>query len=130
MAMSPKSESDQPAAVRRPLWRRIIPRLRPAHAGASSREVPGPPPGFDWRWYVTSYTDLAAAGITDEKSAIRHWRKHGRREGRRFAPRRPNSFDWLTYVDHFPESTSAALPAATAMRPPLACPSVDSLFLR
>lgn len=125
--MSPKSKPDQPEPVRRPLWRRVLRRLR---AAARQAAAPGPPPGFDWRWYVSSYTDLAAAGITDEKSAIRHWREHGRREGRRFAPRRPNSFDWLTYVDRFPEKTQAVLPAAEARRPPLVCPSVDSIFLR
>jgi hypothetical protein len=129
--MSPKSESPRPAPLPRRLWRRITRRLGSARPDGLHPEGSGPPPGFDWRWYVTSYTDLAAAGIQDEKSAIRHWRKHGRREGRRFAPRRPNSFDWLTYVDHFPEGASTALPgAAPATRPPLACPSVDSIFLR
>src|SRR5215470_9144969 len=130
MAMSPKSDPDRSTAVRLPLWRRVI-----RGVGSISRDVsppwePGPPPGFDWRWYVKSYADLAAAGVTDEKSAIRHWRKHGRREGRRFAPRRPNTFDWLTYVDHFPEGTPTALLAGSGPRPPLACPSVDSIFLR
>ncbi|MEP6768769.1 MAG: hypothetical protein ABJC61_08875 [Acidobacteriota bacterium] len=92
--------------------------------------APGPPPGFDWRWYVRSYTDLTAAGIADEKSAIRHWRAHGRREGRRFAPRRPSSFDWLTYVDRFSEGARAASSENPNARPQLACPSVDSIFLR
>ena len=134
--MSPNSESDRPDAAGSPLWRRVLRRLRTAHEGgappkplAPPPEASGPPPGFDWRWYVTSYTDLAAAGISDEESAIRHWRKHGRREGRRFAPRRPNSFDWLSYVDRFPEKTPE-IPAAAAARPTLVCPSVDSIFLR
>src|SRR5262249_41991540 len=86
--------------------------------------------GFDWRWYVQAYTDLAPAGITDEASAIRHWREHGRRDGRRFAPRRPNGFDWTTYVDQFPEGVSAAPTPSRGARPRLVCPSVDSIFLR
>jgi hypothetical protein len=187
--MSPKSEPDRPAAFRRPLWRRVIRPLKRGDRNVSSpgasRNLPGfdwhwyvasypdlaaagisdeksairhwrkygrregrrygpqqpeaqtplteeagPPPGFDWRWYVTAYTDLAPAGITDEKSAIRHWREHGRRDGRRFAPRRPNSFDWTTYVDHFPEKAPELQPSAPAASRPLVCPSVDSLFLR
>ncbi len=128
--MSPKSKPKRPDAVRSQLWRRIVRRLRRNHQDTPPQEATGLPPGFDWRWYVTSYTDLAAAGIKDEKSAIRHWRKHGRREGRRFAPRRPNSFDWLTYVDHFPKKAQPPLPVGAATRPPLACPSVDSIFLR
>ena len=92
--------------------------------------APEPPPGFDWRWYVRSYTDLAAAGIVDEKSAIRHWRVNGRREGRRFAPRRPSSFDWSIYVDRFSDTPHAVLSTTVARRPQLVCPSVDSIFLR
>ncbi len=88
-----------------------------------------PPPGFDWRWYIQAYTDLAPAGITDEASAIRHWREHGKRDGRRYAPRRSSGFDWTTYVDRFPgEASTATLLAGT--RPRLVCPSVDSIFLR
>jgi hypothetical protein len=124
--------NDEKAAVRH--WR-----LHGCREGRSPRALPvpadpseelGPPPGFDWRWYVTAYTDLAAAGINDEKGAIRHWREHGRRDGRRFAPRRPNNFDWTTYVDRFPEEDSPAPPADASEPRPLVCPSVDSLFLR
>jgi len=93
------------------------------------QEAPPPPSGFDWRWYVRSYTDLAPAGIIDEASAIRHWREHGCREGRRSAPRRPNSFDWLTYVDRFEEARTLSTDTASANRP-LVCPSIDSMFLR
>ncbi len=96
----------------------------------ASTEEPGLPPGFDWRWYVTTYTDLAPAGITDERSAIRHWREHGRRAGRRFAPRRPNSYDWTTYVDRFSDETPDISSGALTTRRPLVCPSIDSIFLR
>ena len=187
--MSQKSESDRPDAVGFSLWRRIIRQIRHIHEDALPAKGPEPPPGFDWRWYVasykdltaagiadekaairhwhahgrregrrpgppqpdsdvpsvqeealpsgfdwrwyvTAYTDLAPAGITDEASAIRHWREHGRRDGRRFAPRRPNSFDWTTYVDRFPEKTPQVQPRGAAMSTPLVCPSVDSIFLR
>lgn len=127
--MSSKSESDRAEARRLPVWRRIVRRVRSASQSIAIAGSPQPPPGFDWQWYIRSYTDLAAAGITDETSAIRHWREHGCREGRRFAPRRPNGFDWLTYVDHFPEGT-APVPTADGTRPRLICPSVDSIFLR
>jgi hypothetical protein len=90
------------------------------------------PAGFDWRWYVTAYTDLAPAGITDERSAVRHWREHGKKDGRRFAPRRPNRFVWTTYVDRFAGESTGAPAAPADLRAPrrLVCPSVDSLFLR
>src|SRR5438552_8540955 len=130
MAMSPNSEPGRSDAAGIPFWRRVLRRWKPAgEAATPPAQASGPPPGFDWRWYVSSYTDLAAAGISDEPSAIRHWREHGRREGRRFAPRRPNSFDWLSYVDRFPEK-APEIPAAAAERPTLVCPSVDSIFLR
>lgn len=115
----------------RPLWRRFAGRLRRALAPPPPPEPDrtGAPPGFDWRWYLASYTDLAAAGVTDEAGAIRHWREHGCREGRRFAPRRPASFDWLAYVDRFPEARPPLAPPASG-RARLLCPSIDSLFLR
>jgi hypothetical protein len=123
---------DEKAAVRH--WRehgfREGRSPRPSSPEAGIEAQPGPPPGFDWRWYVTAYTDLAAAGVRDEEGAIRHWREHGRRDGRRFAPRRPNCFDWTTYVDHFPEGNSPAPPADVSRPRPLVCPSVNSLFLR
>jgi hypothetical protein len=112
------------------LWRRIARRLERARQQTLLMAAPGSPPGFDWRWYVRSYTDLAPAGILDEEAAIRHWREHGRGEGRRFGPRRPNSFDWLTYVDRFPQETTPAPPARAAATRDLVCPSIDSIFLR
>lgn len=127
--MSSRSEPATGVA-RRPLWRRALSRFRAAGRDARLLTAPKPPAAFDWRWYVESYTDLAAAGVVDEASAIRHWREHGRREGRRFAPRRPSRFDWLTYVDRFPEATRQAIRDRPADRPALVCPSIDSLFLR
>jgi hypothetical protein len=106
-------------------------RFAPGQSQASvSHEKEGAPPGFDWRWYVTAYTDLAPAGIADEASAIRHWRRYGRRDGRRFAPRRPNCFDWTTYVDQFPEEPAELGPAVEPAKKRLVCPSADSIFLR
>lgn len=127
--MSSRSEPGRPSSARLSSWRRILRRLRALPGDVALSQEPPPPAGFDWRWYVSSYTDLPAAGITDEAAAVRHWRAHGRREGRRFAPRRPNSYDWLTYVDRFADAP-ATLPGEAAARPPLACPSIDSLFLR
>jgi hypothetical protein len=129
MAMSLKSESDGTEPGRSSFWGRIRRRVRTASRQIAIARSPQPPPGFDWQWYVRSYTDLAAAGITEEASAIRHWREHGCREGRRFAPRRPNGFDWLTYVDHYPGAAEPVL-TAEGSRPRLVCPSVDSIFLR
>lgn len=128
--MSSRSERGAIEKRRLSVWRRILGRFGTLPRELEVLRSPPPPPGFDWRWYVRSYTDLAGAGITDEVSAIRHWREHGRREGRRFAPRRPSGFDWTTYVDHFPQDASTApVPGADA-RLPLICPSVDSIFLR
>jgi hypothetical protein len=127
--MSSSSEPSRPRRV--PLWSRLL--GRPTGAEVAGALPPAPPdwaapPGFDWRWYLRAYTDLAPAGVTDEASAIRHWREHGCREGRRFAPRRPNSFDWLSYVDRF-EEVRDPLPVADGP-PRLVCPSIDSIFLR
>jgi hypothetical protein len=36
--------------------------------------------GFDWKFYVDHYPDLKA--ITSEREALRHWRLHGKKEGR------------------------------------------------
>ncbi len=125
--------ADEKSAIRH--WRvhgcREGRRFAPEQSQASaSREKEEAPPGFDWRWYVTAYTDLASAGIADEASAIRHWRQYGRLDGRRFAPRRPNSFDWTTYVDRFPEEPAEMGPAVVPAKRRLVCPSVDSIFLR
>lgn len=126
--MSSKSEEGGTKNTR-PIWKRILHRVGALSYDTRTDPPPPPPPGFDWRWYVKSYTDLAAAGITDEASAIRHWRDYGCREGRRFAPRRPNGFDWLTYVDRFSEGAEPVLTAGGS-RPRLVCPSVDSIFVR
>ncbi|HSN56333.1 MAG TPA: hypothetical protein VLT32_16825 [Candidatus Sulfomarinibacteraceae bacterium] len=41
-----------------------------------------PETGFDWRAYLDRYPDLVAAGIDSRRGALRHWRRHGRAEGR------------------------------------------------
>jgi hypothetical protein len=37
---------------------------------------------FNWKFYVSFYEDLPAAGINTEDSAWNHWINHGRNEGR------------------------------------------------
>jgi hypothetical protein len=37
---------------------------------------------FDWKQYLLNYPDLVSAGINNQKGAIRHYRFHGKREGR------------------------------------------------
>ena len=37
---------------------------------------------FNWKQYLLNYPDLVSAGINSEKAAIRHYRFHGKREGR------------------------------------------------
>ena len=37
---------------------------------------------FDWRTYLKKYPDLTSANILTEKSALQHWNKYGRLEGR------------------------------------------------
>ena len=41
---------------------------------------------FNWKQYLTNYKDLADHGIKDEKSATRHWFRHGIKEGRKDTP--------------------------------------------
>ena len=104
--MSPKSESDPPDAVGSPLWRRIIQRIRHVHEDALPREAPEPPAGFDWRWYVTSYKDLTAAGIADEKGgALAH-----RNRTPRFLRRKKRRY--------LPASTGAGTSPPTPISPP------------
>ena len=69
--------------------------------------IVGPiPEGFHWPSYLDRHPDLRAAGIGDERSATRHWRRRGHAEGRRYTKlRRP-------------------------LRVTMNCASVDSLFLR
>ena len=40
-------------------------------------------PNFDWKFYVSIYTDLQNAGINTEKKSINHYWEHGNKEGRR-----------------------------------------------
>jgi hypothetical protein len=124
--MSSSSEFGGRASDHRPFWQRLLHRRRATPPGPPS---PDSPPGFDWQWYLESYTDLEPAGITDEAGAIRHWREFGRQEGRRFAPRQSSGFDWLSYVDRFPDHPPPEGPDK-AQPPRLVCPSVDSVFLR
>jgi len=37
---------------------------------------------FDWKYYVTNNIDLQKAGIDTEAKALRHWKRHGKKEGR------------------------------------------------
>ena len=37
---------------------------------------------FNWKQYLLNYPDLVSAGINNQKGAIRHYRFHGKREGR------------------------------------------------
>jgi hypothetical protein len=37
---------------------------------------------FDWRTYLKKYPDLSKANIVTEKTALNHWNKYGRLEGR------------------------------------------------
>jgi SAM-dependent methyltransferase len=39
---------------------------------------------FDWRYYIATYPDLAAAGIATEAQAIAHWLAFGRNEHRSY----------------------------------------------
>ena len=94
--------------------------MRPRRAGGTgsrkSAAIPsprpgGPPPpglpdGFDWRLYLDRYPDLPAAGIHTEADAIRHWQDFGRSEER-----------WPT-------------PLRRPLRRTLACPTLDSVYLR
>ena len=129
--MSSSSERRPTARAAPSLWRRVLQRWKRGRLSDGSPAPSASPRGFDWRWYVESYTDLAAAGIVDEASAILHWKEHGRREGRRGAPRRSSGFDWLSYVDRFPSAFRPTLPRASCSpRAKFVCPSVDSIFLR
>lgn len=40
-------------------------------------------PHFDWKFYISCYTDLRNAGITTEQQAIHHYATNGYKEGRR-----------------------------------------------
>lgn len=107
--------SSEPSGPRRcPLWRRLAGRLRRGAARLRSVVSPGPlpPPDFDWRRYVDANADLAAAGITDETSAVRHWREHGSREGRQWAalaPPPPPGFDWRWYIRAYTDLAPAGI---------------------
>src|SRR5215472_1875855 len=115
--MSPKSETVQKNGIRRTLGRRFLPRI-----GAAVRRAmaPAPPADFDWRWYVSAYSDLASSGITDEKAAVQHWREHGLREGRSPRPSSaeadagaelgpPPGFDWRWYVTAYTDLAAAGI---------------------
>jgi hypothetical protein len=60
-----------------PSWR-IIKKID-LRNGYLIAEKTGP---FNWKQYLDNYPDLVSAGIKNQKSAIRHYRFHGRSEGR------------------------------------------------
>lgn len=124
----PDRNAAEAAAIDAPPLEIAPPEAQQPAAAPPDPEEPDAPPGFDWRWYVTSYTDLPLAGIDDEAAAIRHWRESGRAEGRRYAAKRSTGFDWLAYVDRFAKASLPSHPAPASSR--LVCPSADSLFLR
>jgi hypothetical protein len=54
------------------------------------------PDDFDWKYYCTKNTDLWNAGIRDEKKAIRHWLKMGKKEKREYT-KKLNIYDTSEY---------------------------------
>ena len=52
---------------------------------------------FDWKFYVSKYSDLKRSGINTLKKAKTHWLKFGKIEGRCcFAPPQVPSFETLS----------------------------------
>jgi len=71
---------------------------------------------FDWQTYVATYEDLAH--LTTKEAAWKHWRRHGRLEGRIFCRMNDDAdapheiagvnkmdpeFDWRAYVHNYPD---------------------------
>lgn len=61
------------------------------------------PGDFNWLTYLNTYPDLRKANIIDENSAITHYLRHGRFEGRIYNGNLPNDFNWKTYVNTYPD---------------------------
>jgi MoaA/NifB/PqqE/SkfB family radical SAM enzyme len=72
------------------------------------------PPFLDWRYYLDSYSDLRAAGLTTQAQAQNHWLTHGIDEGRRGSDR----FWAAEYLRMYPDLAAAFGPTnyAAAIR--------------
>ena len=55
---------------------------------------------FDWEFYVNFYPDLQKVGIKNEKQALKHWNKRGKKEGR-LCCQIPEYFDWVFYTQTY-----------------------------
>jgi len=49
------------------------------HLGFTRKINPNRPGALDWEFYANSYPGL---NLKSQKDAVRHWKRHGSREGR------------------------------------------------
>jgi hypothetical protein len=68
---------------------------------SASKEIQLIPNDFDWQMYLRLNPDLPLAGITNQRSVIRHYLEFGRFEAtpRAYTIEAPEGFDWQCYLD-------------------------------
>jgi hypothetical protein len=68
---------------------------------AASQEIQLIPDDFDWQMYLRLNPDLPLAGITNQRSVIRHYLEFGRFETtpRAYKIEAPTGFDWRRYLE-------------------------------
>jgi hypothetical protein len=66
-----------------------------------SREIELIPSDFDWQMYLRLNPDLPLAGITNQRSVVRHYLEFGRFEAtpRAYSVVAPEGFDWQCYLN-------------------------------
>lgn len=65
--------------------------------GIANQRVKGEDNDFDWKTYVENYEDLQKANINTYESALQHWNKYGKKEGRTFK-KFNNSECWILNI--------------------------------
>jgi hypothetical protein len=68
---------------------------------SASEEIQRIPDDFDWQMYLRLNPDLPLAGISNQRSVIRHYLEFGRFEEtpRTYKIEAPRGFDWQRYLD-------------------------------
>ena len=66
---------------------------------------------FNWKQYLSNYSDLVIAGIDTQEKALEHFINYGKKEGRTCNPLEYNIklFNWKQYLLNYPDLVSSGI---------------------